>query len=143
MDASAVAAAVQAAAPEAVLIALGGSGIWSRDYTCSTGTDNIMKALKADGGSRAGPRVVVCTSMGVGDSSPLIPAFVRWILKYPLADKEPQEAAVRASGLPFVIVRPIGLRDAAARGVEAVTVRDCPKTGFCVPACAPTCTHML
>ena len=39
-------------------------------------------------------------------------------MKHPLADKDVQEGDVRASGLPFVIVRPTGLNDSPARGAE-------------------------
>lgn len=118
LDRAAVESAVRAAAPDAVLLALGGAGIWSRDFVCSAGTENVLAALKACGLGSA--RIVCCTSMGVGDSAPLIPGFVRWLLKHPLADKEPQEAGLRASGHPHVIVRPTGLRDDPARGRAAL-----------------------
>lgn len=121
LDAAAVSAAVLSAAPDAILIALGGTSIWGRDYVCSRGTSHILAGARAAGLS---PRVVVCTSMGVGDSADKIPAFVRWLLKHALADKEPQEAAVRASGLPFTIVRPTGLRSEPARGAAAVTAAE-------------------
>ena len=141
MNADAVTSAVQKAAPDAVLVALGGSGgIWSRDNTCSTGTTNIISALKA---TVVSPRIVVCTSMGVGDSAPLVPAFVRWLLKYPLADKEPQEESVRASGFPFVIVRPTGLRNAPPRGIAAVAARIGEKLPTSAIARADVATFML
>ena len=124
LDAAAVARAVAEAKPEAVLLALGGAGIWRRDYVCSHGTDHVLKGLAAAG---LRPRVIVCSSMGVGDSAPHIPGFVAWLLKHPLADKGPQEEAVRASGLPYTIIRPTGLKDGAARGRAACALLESAK----------------
>ena len=115
-DAAAVAAAL-APGYDALVISLGGAGIWGADDTCSVGTANILQALRASG---ARPKLVVCSSMGVRESAAAIPAFVRWMLKHPLADKCIQEAAVEASGLPYCIVRPTGLSDAPAKGLAAV-----------------------
>ena len=42
------------------------------------------------------------------------------MLKYPLADKDIQEADLRASGLPVVIVRPTRLVDLPPRGLTNV-----------------------
>lgn len=141
LDRAAVESAVRAAAPDAVLLALGGAGIWARDYVCSAGTENVLAALK--GAGLGSTRVVCCTSMGVGDSAQLIPGFVKWLLKHPLADKEPQEAALRASGHPFVIVRPTGLRDAPARGRAALAVRQGEKLPTSAIARADVAAFML
>ena len=121
LDATAVSSAIRSATPDAILVSLGGASIWGRDYVCSRGTENILAAVRA---ANLSPRIVVCTSMGVGDSADKIPGFVRWMLKHALADKEPQEAAVRSSGFPFAIVRPMGLRDTPARGAAAITARE-------------------
>ncbi len=118
LDAPAVAAAVQG--QDAILVALGSRSLMFRQYDCSKGTDVLLGALKAAGSGAPPPRLLVCSSMGASESAPWIPGFVRWLLKHPLADKDLQEAAVRASGLPHVIVRPTGLNDAAARGPAAV-----------------------
>ena len=127
LDERAVANAITISSPDAVLISLGSSGIMSRDFNCSKGTANIYlglraakDAMRARGGAPKSPRVVVCSSMGVGDSAPFIPGFVAWLLKHALADKEPQEATVRDGGFPWVIVRPTGLRDAPPRGRAAL-----------------------
>lgn len=109
---------VRTSKPEAVLIALGGSGIWARNYVCSKGTDNILSAIKT---MDPAPRIVVCTSIGVGDSAPFIANFVRWMLKNSLADKEPQEEAIRNSGCPFVIIRPMMLQNSPGRGSKEIT----------------------
>jgi uncharacterized protein YbjT (DUF2867 family) len=115
-DAAAVAAAL-APGFDALIISLGGAGIMAADDTCSRGTANILAALKASG---ARPKLVVCSSMGARESRGDIPTFVRWMLKHPLADKDVQEAAVEASGLPYCIVRPTGLSDSAPKGLAAV-----------------------
>jgi len=102
---------------DAVFIILGGKGIWSPDDTCSIGTKNILKALKA---TQQKPKLIVCSSMGVRETRNDIPSFVRWLLKYPLADKDIQENDVESCGLPYVIVRPSGLRDGPGRGLSEV-----------------------
>ena len=123
LDERAVSTAIANAAPDAILVALGSNGIMSRDYNCSKGTENIITGLRAfkdstraRGGAVKSPRIIICSSMGVGDSASLIPSFVKWMLKHALADKEPQEESVRKSGFPYVIVRPTGLRDGPPRG---------------------------
>ena len=63
---------------------------------------------RAPGG---GARLVICSSIGASESAGWIPGFMAWLLKHPLADHTEQEAAVRASALPFAIVRPTGLAD--------------------------------
>ncbi len=121
-DPAAVAAAL-APGYDALIISLGGAGIWAADDTCSVGTAHILAALQAAG---AAPRLVVCSSMGARESRGHIGGFVRWLLTHPLADKDLQEAAVEASGLPYCIVRPTGLSDAAPRGLGALA---CVATG--------------
>lgn len=101
---------------DAVLVALGNSGLIKKDETCSIGTRHILAGMKA----HALKRLVVCSSMGVSESRQHIPAFVRFMLQRPLADKDIQEADIRASGLDYVIVRPTGLNDEPARGELAV-----------------------
>jgi uncharacterized protein YbjT (DUF2867 family) len=115
-DKAAVASAVRG--QEAILLCLGSRGIMTRSYDCSEGTRTLLEAVKA--GGEAPPRIVVCSSMGVAESGPWIAGFVGWMLKHPLADKAVQEADVKASGAPFVLVRPTGLNDAAPRGADAV-----------------------
>ena len=116
LDAAAVAAAVAAAAPDVIVLALGGAGIMARDFVCSQGTANVLAACR---GAGIQPRIVACSSQGVDESAPAIPWMVRWLLKHPLADKAVQEAALRASGLPVTIVRPTGLRNDPPRGAAA------------------------
>ena len=102
-----------------ILLSLGGSGIWGPDDTCSAGTRNIINALKD---VEKKPRIILCSSIGVSESKPDVNCFIRWMLKYPLADKDIQEADLRASGLPIVIVRPARLLDLPPRGLTNVKV---------------------
>jgi uncharacterized protein YbjT (DUF2867 family) len=86
------------------------------DYIVSEGTRVILAAMK----KLAVPRVVVVSSIGVGDSKDQVPFFFKMLmksaLKRPMEDKERQEAAVMASGLDWIIVRPGGLTDNPATG---------------------------
>lgn len=99
---------------------------------CLRGTDAVICTLGSRGGKvpvedrgtavilagmrDQGPRrLVVVTSMGVGDSitqvAPLFRLIMRLTLKQMMAAKEEQERLVRASGLDWTIVRPGGLTD--------------------------------
>jgi putative NADH-flavin reductase len=71
---------------------------------------------------RVGPsRLVVVTSMGVGDSqaqmrSLLFRTIIRTVAREIWADRDRQEEIVRQSGLDWTIVRPGGLTDRPATG---------------------------
>ena len=70
---------------DAVMNALGGVGILSRDTTCSVGTRAIMAAMHKTGVKR----MVVCSSYGVGPGNrALIGWAIRAMLYHPLADKD-------------------------------------------------------
>ncbi len=121
-DAAAVKAALDKRGPfDAVLVALGGSGIMSRDDTCSVGTRNILSALVA---RQPKTRLVVCSSVGTGDSTSDIPFFIRWMLKYALEDKAVHEEVMSAGDkVDWCLVRPTGLSDKPPRGLDKVQVR--------------------
>jgi len=80
------------------------------ETVCSEGTKNIVQEMVREGGPR---RIVVVSSLGVGDSADQVPFFFKMVMKTALrgamADKEVQEEIVRESGLDWVIVRPGGL----------------------------------
>jgi len=99
----------------AAIISLGNTSN-NPDYIVSEGTRVILAAMK----KLAVPRVVVVSSIGVGDSKDQVPFFFKMLmksaLKKPMEDKERQEAAVMASGLDWIIVRPGGLTDNPANG---------------------------
>ena len=104
-----------------ILLSLGANTIWSADDTCSAGTKNILAALKE---TTLKPRIIMCGSMGVNYEEPGVNWFVKWMLKYPLADKVIQERLLNESGFPVVIVRPGRLMDLPGRGLSKVAAVD-------------------
>jgi uncharacterized protein YbjT (DUF2867 family) len=122
MDAESVAEAVDG--HDGVLVSLGGGTgqAFSRDTVCSEGTRNIVNAMQNfKAGSK---RIVVISSMGAGKSVEHTNRFVKWILKYPLEDKNTQETIVKESGLEYVIVRPTGLTNGPSSAGAVVVDSD-------------------
>ncbi|MEP7281739.1 MAG: NAD(P)H-binding protein [Rubrivivax sp.] len=121
MDRAAVAAAVRGA--DAVICALGTMPEAKPDRArrqptvpvCSVGTTNILAALPPAGG-----RLIVLSSVSVGDSygAGILGAglIVRLALRQVMADKEEQEAAVKASACDWTILRPVKLTNKPPRG---------------------------
>lgn len=87
------------------------------DYVVSQGTQVVVDAMKRLGQPK---RIVVVSSLGVGESKDQVPfAFkmlMKSVLRKPMEDKERQEALVKASGLDWTLVRPGGLTDGPATG---------------------------
>ena len=84
---------------------------------CEVGTANVIAAMAA----ASVKRLICITSYGVGDTRDrLSPVFRLWFrvlqLREQLADKERQEKLVKASGLDWTLVQPVGLTDGAATG---------------------------
>ncbi len=84
---------------------------------CEVGTANVIAAMKA----AAVTRLVCITSYGVGDTRDRLSTPYRlwfWVLQLieQLADKERQETLVKASGLDWTLIQPVGLTDGAATG---------------------------
>jgi uncharacterized protein YbjT (DUF2867 family) len=96
---------------DAVVSAL---GIYQRmpgHDTLTQATNNILTAIKT-----SGPRRFICiSSLGVGDSRNQgdLPTRIiqKTALRFTLADKETQEAAIRDSQLDWTIIRPSRLLD--------------------------------
>ena len=91
----------------------------------SLGTGHAIDAMTAHGVRK----LVVLSALGTGETRSLLPLPLRWllvdlILKAPFADHERQEALVFASGLDFVIARPSGLTDRAAKGKYLTTIEN-------------------
>lgn len=90
---------------DAVAVSLGSRGD-SPENTVSEGTKNIITAMKR----HHVKRLVVVTSLGLGDSKNQVPrAFklvMKTVMRKTMADKELQEIFVQGSGLDWVIVRP-------------------------------------
>jgi len=121
MDAASVVPAVVEA--DAIICALGPIPQTRQDRhrrqvgvpVCSEGTRNILAAMHEGRG-----RLIVQSSVSIGDSY-LTGGFgagflVRMALREVMADKEEQEAIVRASGCDWTIVRPATLTFKPARG---------------------------
>jgi len=76
---------------------------------CETGTHHIVTAMQAAGITR----LLVVTAFGIGDTRAQLPLafkiFYRLVLREHMADKEQQEAVVKASGLDWTLVQPVGL----------------------------------
>lgn len=113
MDAAAVEKTLSGAA--AAVVSLGNTSN-NPERVVSEGTKVVLAGMKKLGV----PRIVVVSSLGVGDSKDRVPFFFKALMKGPLKktmeDKELQEAAVKASGLEWIIVRPGGLTDGPATG---------------------------
>lgn len=104
---------------EAAIVSLGvtpGQGAKTPQDVCSRGTQTIVAAMK----SASIDRLLVVTSYGVGATRELTPfpfsLIAKTILKGIMNDKERQERDVRASGLQWTIVQPLGLTDDPATG---------------------------
>jgi uncharacterized protein YbjT (DUF2867 family) len=81
---------------------------------CEVGTRNIIAAMQAAGITR----LLVVTAFGIGDTRERLPfafkLFYRTVLREHMADKERQEALVKASALDWTLIQPVGLTDGLA-----------------------------
>ncbi len=104
----------------ALICAVGGSLMGGRAHY--EPTKNMVDAAVAANIRR----VVMISSIGVGDSHDALPAFVHWILGRAMKQKERAEAYLKASGLDYTIIRPgnltVGPATANARLVVDPTV---------------------
>lgn len=100
---------------DAVIVSLGNTAN-NPDWIVSEGTKVIVAAMHKLGVRR----LIVISSLGVGDSRDQVPAFFKVLmktaLKKPMEDKERQEQIVAASGLDWTIVRPGGLTNGPRTG---------------------------
>jgi putative NADH-flavin reductase len=124
LDPAAVASAV--AGQDAVICAIGPSSLKPTTLT-SEGTNNIVRAMETHNVRR----FICLTAVGIGDSHGqggfvLSRIVVPLLLKNVYADKERQEAAVRASTLDWVIVRPTRLLKGPVRGTCRTSLNGTP-----------------
>jgi putative NADH-flavin reductase len=100
---------------DAVIVALGNTAK-NPDMVVSKGTAVIIAAMQKAGVRR----LIVVSSLGVGDSKDEVPfyfkALMATVLRKAMQDKEEQEKLVAASNLDWIIVRPVGLTDSPATG---------------------------
>lgn len=113
-DAQAIASAV--AGQDAVINTVGGK----TPYKQTTLETDVATALVSAMKQHAVRRLVVTSSLGVGDSikqSPLmVKAVVATFLRGSTRDKEGMETVVRDSGLDWIITRPAVLTNKSAEG---------------------------
>ena len=100
---------------QAVMVSLGNTAD-NPDFVVSDGTQNIVTAMQNEGIRR----LIVITSLGVGDSAEQVALpfrmMMKTVLRKVMEDKERQEEIVRTSGLDWTIIRPGGLTDGPATG---------------------------
>lgn len=137
LDAEVARSAVAGA--DAVVVTVGGASGSGRHR--AEVTRSVIAAMRAAGVRR----LVVQSSLGVGDSMQLMPAparlFARTVLGKALADHAEQEAAVADSGLDWTIVRPGGLSDGPPTGayIAQETAEGRPMKGMINRADVATC----
>lgn len=114
-DADDVAAAVEG--QDAVIDTVGGKTPYKSNITLEADVAKAGIAAMQVHGVR---RLLVTSSVGVGDSvanaTPLVRILVKTFLRGSTADKAAMEKAVEASGLSWTITRPAVLTDAPATG---------------------------
>lgn len=94
---------------DAVVCTLGSNELYKNSGFRAFATDKIIAAMK-DGGTT---RLVVMSSMGIGESWHGLPLFTKALFKLVMpaarADHEAQEKVVKESQLDWTIIRPSGL----------------------------------
>lgn len=99
----------------AVFVSLGNTPN-NPDMIVSQGTAVVVAAMQAAGVER----LIVISSLGVGDSKDQVPFFFKALiataLRKAFQDKEAQEKLVMGSNLEWTIIRPGGLTDGPAAG---------------------------
>jgi nucleoside-diphosphate-sugar epimerase len=101
---------------DAVICALG-TPATTKTTVRSDGTRNILRAMKESGVRR----LIAISSMGIGDSKPMLPFLYEYILvplllRQGFAEHELQEDCIRTSGTQWTIVRPGALTNGARVG---------------------------
>jgi uncharacterized protein YbjT (DUF2867 family) len=89
---------------------------------CEQGTRHVISAMLA----HAITRIVVVSAFGVGDTKAkadfMTRAFLSLVLREHMADKEKQEALVKASTLDWTLVHPVALVDTPVLGRWSASV---------------------
>ena len=87
---------------------------------CATGTRNILAALPGP----ATP-VIVVGAFGTGDTRAQLPLmfklFYRLFLREQMADKEQQDAVLKASSASYTLIQPVALTDKPGTGTWSAT----------------------
>jgi putative NADH-flavin reductase len=94
---------------DAVICTLGSRELYKNTGLRTSGTRVIIEAMQEVGVKR----LVVMSSMGIGESWNTLPLFTKVLFKLFMpaarADHEAQELVVKTSGLDWTIIRPSGL----------------------------------
>ena len=104
--------AVAATAPRRIVSLLGGKSADGRRID-AVGNGNVIAAAAQ---APALERFLLVTSMGCGDQQALLSETARRLLGEALAAKTEAESALRASALPWTVLRPTGLNHEAPTG---------------------------
>jgi len=122
---------------DAIFIALGTGKVPKKSSIRTDGTRQIVEVLQASGER---PQIVVLSSLGVGDSQQQMPFYWRWMLNLMLgrafSDHGQQELILRASPLPYTILRPTFMNDKAGMGQPKMTTA--PEMGNVTPSLSRT-----
>lgn len=118
VDLESVAKAVQG--QDVVICALGAGSDLKKTTVRTTGTTNIVQAMKQHGVQR----LLIISAMGTGDSwdtlSLISKLLYATLLKNSREDHETQESVVKESGLDWTIIRPSGLTNDPQTGLYDV-----------------------
>ncbi len=89
---------------------------------CEVGTRNIIAAVDP----AAPARLITVSAFGIGDTRDKLPfafkLFYLMVLREHMADKERQEAVLKASNLDYLLVQPVALTDKPAAGTWLASV---------------------
>ncbi len=126
---------------EAVLFALNVSRTsdwpWAKlrspEKLVSRTIDYLVKAMKKN----KIKRILTLSAWGTHETFQELPSWFRWLIrnsnvKYPYADHERHEDALKASKLDFTILRPAGLTNAKKLRELVVTIDGQPKPSFTI-----------
>jgi nucleoside-diphosphate-sugar epimerase len=81
------------------------------------GNRNVFDAARDDGIQR----VIMISSIGAGDSADALPWIAKWALEDVLVLKTRAEDYLQATGVPYTIIRPGGLKDDEPTGNAVLT----------------------
>lgn len=122
-DSSAVDRAVAANAYDAILILVGGGLI--RSNVNQVVTQHVIASVKKH---KSAARLWILSAAGTGNSAEQVGFLARalraTLLRAPFADHERQESDVRGSGLPYTILRPVGLTDDPVSGGKYIAMEE-------------------
>ena len=105
---------------------------WAPLRTPPTLLSDTMRQVITLGQQRAIQKVVVCSAWGVGDTKNHLPGWFRWFINnsnigVAYTDHERQEQLLAQSGLPYTIVRPVGLTNGKRQQQVQVSYSNQPK----------------